>query len=182
MHDEPTTNDENSRAAVPRDPAPRGIALPARIMRVAAIASWILWIGGFTFYGAFVIDAAHEVLGEHRTVGFITRRVTEREHQCLGCALVLSLAAFALGVGRRRRFFVASWGVSAAGWAALVVVHRELERFLDPATLSISDRESFYLRHRVYLCIATITWAAAIVHASRLFASRPIGVRTSGVE
>ena len=44
-----------------------------RFLVIAAIA---FWLGGFTFYSGVAIPMGVEVLGGHRTVGFITERVT----------------------------------------------------------------------------------------------------------
>ena len=67
----------------------RGIAARCRtFLVVAAIA---FWLGGFTFYAGVAIPMGVEVLGGHRTVGFITDGVTN----WLNVAGVIALTIFA---------------------------------------------------------------------------------------
>lgn len=134
-------------------------------LRLIALAAWTLWSGGFAFYGAFVIDAAHHVLGDHTTVGFITQRVALAEHGTLAAALGISALVAALRAAPRTRLFVASWIAAALGLAAMALMHRHLGAFLDQEARIILDRTTFYARHRIYIATATIAWLAGLVHA-----------------
>jgi len=46
------------------------------VFRFFVWCALVVWLGGFTFYGAVVIPTAHRILGTHLDVGFITQEVT----------------------------------------------------------------------------------------------------------
>lgn len=84
--------------------------------RVIVVVAGAVWLGGLTFYAAVVIPTAHDVLGSHREVGFITQQVTERINAIAVVALVTSSrrpprhgAARPSGSASGLRQHVASW-------------------------------------------------------------------------
>jgi hypothetical protein len=147
------------------------IAMPGRTMltilwRVVVAMSVAYWLGGLLFYASVVIPTAHEVLGSHREVGFITRRVTVWINLIACCALVVLLGDLLAGrpAAAPRRGIWLTWGLLAAAQAGLIVLHPRLDRLLDPATHSILARASFYPVHRVYLLLVTMQLAVGVVH------------------
>jgi len=57
-----------------------------------------------------------------------------------------------------------AWAVMAAGLAALVWLHPQLDQYLDLEATRILDRRSFRFAHRWYLWVSTVQWGAAIVY------------------
>ena len=120
----------------------------------------VLWVGGLSFYALAVIPEAHEVLGGHRPVGFITRRVTVWLN-LLGVVLIAALA----GDLRHRRAGPRAWialGVMAVAQAFLFVWHGQVDGFLDVPTQGISAPDTFYVFHRVYLWVTAVEWLCAV--------------------
>jgi hypothetical protein len=135
-----------------------------RFLYVAAVA---LWLGGFTFYAAFVIPAGTKVLGGHLRQGFITQRVTGRLNLIAPIALgILLWNAVAMWPAQRRfgRWcLAASWAVMAIIQVGLLVMHPMLDRLLEPRDRSIADGPQFDLLHRTYLISSTVQWSAGIL-------------------
>lgn len=123
--------------------------------RVIVVVAGAVWLGGLTFYAAVVIPTAHDVLGSHREVGFITQRVTERINLIAVAALavfVVQTAAIWRGASRRQRIGLASACLVMAGaQIMLFVLHPILDGMLDQSTHAIRNAARFYTLHRVYL-------------------------------
>ncbi len=124
-----------------------------------------LWLGGFTFYAAFVVPIGAHALGSELEQGLVTRDVT----------LVLNRLAASLAiawglaiVGRRgRKLGIESfaWSLFAAMTGLLFVQHASVDRLLDLPQRSVVDYDRFYAAHRIYLIAATLQWLAAVTGA-----------------
>jgi hypothetical protein len=137
------------------------------LWRFVVLAVLAVWLGGFTFYAAFVIKIAQCVLGSHLRVGFITQEVTRVMNLWAIGALAL-LAIDSVITWRRshrltRWLAAITWTVMAGGLAALVALHPTLDRMMDPVAKQVTD-DGFYNLHRVYLIIATAIWGAGLAH------------------
>ena len=134
------------------------------IWRFVVMASLMFWQGGFTFYAAVVVPLGQEMFGKRQ--GFLTREVTDYLNLSGAVALLLLAGDIALvrDLPRRRWLRGAAWGVMAAGLAALVWLHPQLDQYLDLEARRILDRGGFRFTHRWYLWISTLQWGAAIVY------------------
>ena len=138
------------------------------LRRFLTFTVFAFWMGGFTFYAGVVIPTAHEVLGSHREVGFITQQVTRWIN--LVSLLALALLTWNLIAERRggtapsKRLLRITLGMMAATQIALFAEHPILDRMLDVETQNIASRAHFYTLHRVYLLTAAVQWLAAMLH------------------
>lgn len=128
---------------------------------------FMVWFGGFTFYGAVVIPTAHHVLGTHLEVGFLTQRVTHWLN--LGGGITILALAVNLWLLKRNgvsdlRPLMVTWAMLILTLIGLLVLHQHLDQYLDEVEHVISKRTDFYAWHRIYLLFATIQWCAAIAH------------------
>ena len=153
--------------------------------RFLTFVVFAFWMGGFTFYALVVIPTAHDVLGSHREVGFITRQVTHWLNLISLLALVLLTWNFFV---ERVRHPALSWrlpgitlGIMFATQIALFVEHPILDRMLDDETQSISSHGQFYSWHRVYLLTAAVQWLAAILHTWTLTRATQSGSAAKGL-
>ncbi|XZE52425.1 hypothetical protein SH139x_004118 [Planctomycetaceae bacterium SH139] len=137
------------------------------IERTLVVLAGALWLGGLTFYAAVVIPLAHEVLGSHTTVGFITRRVTVWINLLAAVALLvflINLRSTHSHQGRRlRRLVWTTWGVMAAVQAGLFILHPRLDRLLDVPEMEILQPAQFYSLHQVYLIGTTLQMLAGLL-------------------
>lgn len=137
--------------------------------RLATVLTSAFWLGGLTFYSAVVIRVAHKVVGSHRDVGFITRRVTN----WINVAAVVALAALLVNLIRTGRNsgrglwvgLVATWGLLAVLQIVLIALHPMLDRALDPDAGTILNRQGFYRLHQVYLIASSLQMLAGVFHA-----------------
>ena len=136
--------------------------------RFLTFTVFAFWMGGFTFYAGVVIPTAHEVLGSHREVGFVTQQVTRWIN--LVSLLALALLAWSLlaeragHTTRSRRLLGITLGVMLATQIALFAEHPILDRMLDSESQNIRSQARFYAVHRVYLLTAAVQWLAAMLH------------------
>ncbi len=131
------------------------------LRRLVVLAALMLWQGGFTFYGAFVVPIGAEILGSHLDQGFITQRVTNRLN-VIG-AVALAILAWDVAVcpaGRRWRW--ASWGLLVASLCGLLWLHTSLDGLLDAEQQDILDPEAFRENHQLYLLVSTLQWVLAL--------------------
>lgn len=143
------------------------------LRRYAVILAFAFWMGGFTFYAAVVIPTAHDVLGSHREVGFITQRVT----RWLNGAGVVALTIFAWNLcalwrgfpWKLRRTLALTLALMIATQVALFIEHHILDGLIDAETQSIVLHGRFYGWHRVYLLTAALQWLASALHVWWLF-------------
>ena len=137
----------------------------AKVRHTLALATFALWWGGFTFYAIVVIPTAQKVLRSHTRVGFITQEVTQWINWCGALALVLllwKLLAEPPHAPRARRWLWISWCMMLAAQLTLFLLHPQLHALLDFSAREITDEPRFYFLHRVYLCVATVQWLAAL--------------------
>ena len=143
-------------------------------LRLSVIGALMFWLGGFTFYAAVVIPTAHDVLGSHREVGFITQAVTYWINLS-GAATAALLLIHLLRTSDRQRWLSrglwATWVLLTAAQLALFCLHPSLDGFLDAKDHDVLDRAGFYHLHRIYLIIATVQWCAAITHVCLMVAA-----------
>ncbi len=101
------------------------------LRRFVVLCALGLWLGGLTFYTLRVIRAAHQVVGSHLKVGFITRQATTDLNLIGAGALALMLGMLDLqarqireGVsfhGPHETYLIATSIEWAAGLAYLLV-------------------------------------------------------------
>jgi len=139
----------------------------ARIFLVVAAIAF--WLGGFTFYAGVAIPMGVEVLGGHRTVGFITERVTN----WLNVAGVVALVIFAwnIWIGWRaggkvlRRTLLITLIVMTLIEIELIWLHPIMDRLLvTQPPRDILDEDKFDLLHHVYLISTTVQWCFGMIH------------------
>lgn len=137
------------------------LALAAFALRFLARVALALWIGGFTFYAAFVVPDLHDHLGGMET-GEISRRVAPVLYEMGAAALVLSwLVALTDNAQRSGWRGKARLGLLAANsllLIALIAMHRSLGIHIDSGR-NLSDFRSF---HEVYLSTWTAQWLAIL--------------------
>jgi len=137
------------------------------LRRFVVLCAVGLWLGGLTFYTLRVIPAAHQVVGSHTRVGFITRRATTDLNLIGAAALVLLLGNGLLSWRRAgpwtRGLGAASWAVSAAGLVWLFLLHAQLEAMLDIPARQVREGMAFHGPHETYLVATAIVWSAGLV-------------------
>jgi hypothetical protein len=140
----------------------------AAAWRFVTIGAFAFWQGGFTFYGAVVIQVAPGVFGSHVPVGFITQRVSNWLNLIGAITLLILLCNLLIARSRISRRLMwgltASWVIMAILLIAQVYMHPMLDRLLDPRAMEITDYERFDRLHKFYLNFASVQWAAAMVH------------------
>lgn len=136
--------------------------------RFLSIAGLALWLGGVVFYGAVVVPTAHDVLGSHREIGFVTRKVTGSLNWIGAATLALLLwntAAEAPRRTRRNRIALGiTLGILLAGLIAHFVLRSILDGMLDPSSMTIRDRPRFFPLHERYLNVTSVLCLAGPAH------------------
>lgn len=152
---------------------------PLLALRSLAMIAHVVWVGGFTFYGAVVIPILHERFGS-LDGGLVTGVVADRINAVGGGAValwwVVAWVERHRGPAHARRIRLGLIGLTTAALAFLVVDHQILD-----ARLERDGLRGFYAHHRVYLIASTIQWAAnlGIVPASlAIWGHRPDESRT----
>jgi hypothetical protein len=131
------------------------------LRRWSVLAALMLWQGGFTFYGAFVVPIGAEILGSHLDQGFITQQVTNRLN-LIGALTLPILAWDVAACSGGRRWRLASWGFLAVTLGGLLGLHLRLDAMLDAEQQDILDPEAFRTTHQLYLLVSTVQWALAL--------------------
>lgn len=139
-----------------------------RGVRYLSLLLFSVWFGGIVFYGSVVVPSAHEVLGGHREIGFVTRRVTGTAN-LLGVATLalLAIEAWISRTGRSRPQHWAVVGTLSAMILAqglLFLLRSRLDGFLDPEGMKVSDRAAFLWLHERYLNVTSLQCLAGAVH------------------
>ena len=136
------------------------------VRRFLVLMALLFWQGGFTFYGAVVVEVGSSVLGSHLDQGMVTRSVTNY----LNLAGVVALAICACDIAgssdpdvRRRWLRWGLWLLVAVTLALLAWLHVRLDELIDVTSPRIVDRSLFRERHRWYLSISTVQWAASLI-------------------
>lgn len=126
------------------------------IVRWLALVGMSFWLGGFTFYSAFVIPILHEELGG-LDAGLVTGRVTVP----LNALGVAAVSAWWLMAGLERSAASARARVArlvlllatSLILAGLIALHPVMDARLESGSL-----RSFYRLHQVYLIASTVQW------------------------
>jgi hypothetical protein len=133
------------------------------LRRTLLLWLFMLWQGGFLFYGAVVVTVGADVLGTDFDQGLITRIVTQ--YLNLIGLIVLLAWIWDLAADRQTR-----WKRRAAAWlflvltlAALAWLHPRMDAHIDVAGQQLLERSAFRHLHRWYLRISTVQWLAAVV-------------------
>ena len=118
------------------------------------------WLGGFTFYSAFVVSILHQEMGSFAS-GLITQRVTNDLNLVGAIALVpwwvegwIDRRRGSLPARGLRWFLLAT---TTLGLAWLCLLHRSMDRILESEVIA-----GFYPLHRVYLIVSTVMWVVNI--------------------
>lgn len=143
-------------------------AFPRVLLRFVLLCAMGLWLGGLTFYALRVIRAAHQVVGNHTKVGFITQRAT-RDLNVIGAgALALMLVSgWASGRAagmRTRALLAASWISAAAAHVGVFLIHARLDGMLDEQSRQVREGMAFHGPHETYLIATAVEWGAALVY------------------
>lgn len=154
-----------------------------RVLRYLAVVGLAFWLGGIAFYGGIVIPKAHDVLGSHREIGFVTREVTATTHGLGAAVLAVLLVHLAvswrtLGTGGRV-LGAASLGVMIAAQGALFFLRSRLDSLLDPVAMEVLDRPRFMPLHERYLNVTSVLCLAALAHLWAILSERPKPVSPS---
>ena len=136
--------------------------------RFLAVVVLAMWLGGIVFHGAVVVPTAHEVLGSHREIGFVTRKVTGPLNGIGAVCLALLLwSSIGESTGRTRQNRIAlwtSWAVMLASVLTLFLLRSWLDAMLDPARMEVADRERFFPLHERYLNVTSLLCLAGLAH------------------
>jgi hypothetical protein len=135
------------------------------LRRFLVVVALAFWQGGFTFYAGVVVPVGMSVVGPTRQ-SLITLVVT----RWLNLAGTVALAVVGIDLLWSRdsslvrlRLRWLCWVVMVLALVALLWLHLHLTAMMDPAALTVSDREAFYPWHRAYLLISTVQWLCATV-------------------
>jgi len=138
------------------------------LRRFVVLCALGLWLGGLTFYTLRVIRAAHQVVGSHLKVGFITRQATSDLNLIGAGALVLLLgnAAASWSGGRAgvRWGLASTWAAAAAAHVWIFILHARLEDMLDLPARQVREGVSFHGPHETYLIATAIEWGAGLAY------------------
>ena len=140
--------------------------------RFVLMAAFGLWLGGFTFYTAFVIPIGHRHF-PGRQFGFLTGEVTAVLGYLSAAAIVLTLINLAM----EWRRIPGGWRWASVGTAmvllgtlvAIFLVHAKLDAVLDYHAHRIIDTNPFEPLHERYELLATIQWGAGLLHLGCLW-------------
>ena len=138
-------------------------------LRIALGMSWMIWVGGFVFYGAVVLPLLHQVV-DSPTGGRVTRNVTHAMNAIGGLALGLAW----LDQARRDRRTAPSRldrARAAARWRRLAALRVGTLLLASLGTLhAMMDRhlleyglDGFYPLHRIYVRLSTLQWIVNLV-------------------
>jgi hypothetical protein len=136
--------------------------------RFLVVFALMVWLGGFTVYGAVVVPIGRNVLGPHSQQTIITRQVTNYLNLIGGVALLPLLWETAAGRDpstRRRRRRWAAWGGLALTLVLLAGLHVYLDQLLGGAeSTDAADHDAFGLAHRAYLIVGTVQWVCGLLY------------------
>src|ERR1043165_4509714 len=131
--------------------------------RVLLLWLFMVWQGGFVFYGAVVVTVGTEVLGSAREQGFITRIVAMAMNLTGLCVLLAWLWDLLAERTSRLKRRWATWLLLMLTLPALAVLHVRMDAHLDPDTHQLHHRRDFRQLHRWYLRISTMQWVLSVV-------------------
>jgi hypothetical protein len=152
--------------------------------RIAVLAAFCFWMGGFVFYAGVVVPIARRTLNPPTQQAFITNQVSVVIHLAGALALVLMFADSQTACDphpRRVRWRRGLCLLLTAAHGLLVWAHWQISGQLDAGTGSIGPAENWYPFHRVYLLTATVqVFAASAWMILTLFAWRREDRSSSG--
>jgi hypothetical protein len=126
------------------------------------------WLGGLTFYSLVVIRAAHQIVGSHAKVGFITQKATTALNLIGAGALALMLWNGLVSCRHSgpwiRKGLAASWIAAAAAHAWIFLLHARLDAMLDFQIRRVQEGASFRSPHETYLIATSIEWGASLIY------------------
>ena len=138
------------------------------LRRFVTLCALGCWLGGLTFYSLVVIRAAHQVIGSHAKVGFVTEKVTAGLNVIGTCALVVllgnGLASWRPSSLWVRRGLAVSWIVAAAAHGWVLLLHSRLDAMLDFQARQVQPGAPFFGLHEVYLIATAIEWTAGLAY------------------
>jgi hypothetical protein len=142
-------------------------------LRFLVLCALGLWLGGFSFYTAFVISAGRRHVSSGR-FGFVTGEVTAVVN-LLGVVVALGLLASVVvewrQAGRMLRWGLAgTWILYAATLALVMALHARLDAQMDYRAHEVLGRDTFDVLHERYELAATVQWAAGLLHLGCLLA------------
>jgi hypothetical protein len=136
--------------------------------RFLVVFALMVWIGGFTVYGAVVVPIGRSVLGPHSQQTIITRQTTNYLNLIGGVALLPLLwdgVACRDPSTRRRRLRWAACSGLAITLALLLMLHNYLDQLLGGSdSTDAADHEAFGLAHRAYLIVGTGQWVCGLLY------------------
>ena len=125
-----------------------------------ALAAITLWLGGLTFYAAFVVPIGSSIHGSMQQ-GLVTQVVTNR----LNVVGVVAIGLLGWQCWSVRSWWLrGTWCLLVAVQLALFAAHLPLDAMLDAEQVSVTDPDQFYQLHRVYLILTTVQWLAGTLH------------------
>ncbi len=134
------------------------------LIRMLALWTLAVWLGGFTFYSAVVIPVLHDRLGSPLETGLITQCVTDALNLIGVATITLGWVVTLLrdptqqsGTGRRR-WATISLSATTVCLVILIALHRVLDRRIDAG-----EMQGFYPLHRLYLWVSTLQWVANLI-------------------
>lgn len=133
-------------------------------MKFITIIVFALWWGGFTFYAAWVIPTAHNVLGDKVVTGMITQQVSHILNG-LNALFILSTLPpiFKKKILILIKYEVIILSIGTICLIGLLILHPFLDSFIKTDMQSLTDKTIFYNYHRAYLIISTANWICGLV-------------------
>ena len=159
------------------------LSLKQRIATIAiigwrwlVISQFAVWIGGFSFYAAYVVPIGNQVLGSARAQGFITQQVTYwLNFVCAIALLCMAIESIAIALRRSKRwlkfFPLILTSLVFAALLGLLWLHGVMDGLLDPTAEIVKDEARFYQLHRGYLWLSTLQWTAGWLWLFTFFAA-----------
>ncbi len=112
----------------------------------------LMWLGGFLFYSTIVIPIGRSVLRPPSHQTFVTREVTKIVDY-FGAASMVILLWDTMATRSHRKSRGILWIGMTLTVAALAWVRVHLASYMDPETMTITDREAIRPYHLGYIII-----------------------------
>jgi Domain of unknown function (DUF4149) len=134
------------------------------VLRILALWSLAIWLGGFTVYGAVVIPTLHDQLGSPLETGLVTQHVTDVLNRIGFAVVLLGWLVTGFDFKNREHGQMIRFGsillllVMTVSQMGLFVLHRVLD-----LRLAAGEMAGFYPLHRIYVWLNTLQWAAGML-------------------
>lgn len=160
---------DSAAAHVPPRASPAGRVYAGAFRRLLVIAVIAWWLGGFTFYAGVAVPVGMQVLGSHRTVGFVTERVTNWLNVGGVVALFIlfgnTVISWRISGKWVRNTLIITWPLMAAIEVELILLHPVMDRLLTAHPYRmILDEDRFEFLHHVYLISSSVQWGIGLLH------------------